>query len=340
MPHQLLLGDTILLAPLLKALERRYPNAERVLLVRPAFVPLFAGRPYGVSVLPFSRRDTSSQQAVMQSGPYDLAFVPDDNRYAWLARAAGAGWIAGFAADRGDWKNWMLDEAMAYPDQPAAWADMAARLALSPASAESVAPYRAGEWPAPARSGEALPPAGYTVLHVGASTPLKGWPAARWNGVIAQLRQAGERIVFSGAERETGWLEGLDTREEELQWFGRLDLAGLWHLLANARALVCPDTGIAHLARVVGVPSVALFGPGSEVVHGAGEFWSDSPFEAVTAAHFPCRDQQQLYRRQVGWVRRCGRSMGTGPGHCPAALCMHAIELETVSAALGRINKI
>ena len=338
--HQLLLGDTILLAPLLKELERSYPEAERVLLVRPAFVPLFAGRPYGVSVLPFSRRDNSAQRAVMQSGPYDLAIVPDDNRYAWLARAAGARWIVGFAGDRGAWKNWMLDDARVYHHEPAAWADMAARLALPPASAGSLERYRPGEWPTPARPNQPLPAAGYTVLHVGASTPLKGWPAARWNGVIAQLRAAGARIVFSGAQHEAGWLEGLDAQQHELAWFGRLDLAGLWHLLADASALVCPDTGIAHLARIVGVPSVALFGPGSEVIHGAGKFWADSPFVAVTALGFPCRDQQRLFRRQVDWVRRCGRSMGDGPGRCPAALCMHAIELEPVLAALHRIEKM
>ncbi len=344
--HQLLLGDTILLAPLLKQLERSYPDAQRVLLVRPAFMPLFQGRPYGVSALPFSRRDQDLQRAVMQSGPYDLAIVPDDNRYAWLARAAGASWIVGFGGDRDAWKNFMLDDARSYDSRPAAWADMAARLAWPTSSSPSssfataavIARYRPGEWPAPARPLEPLPAAGYTVLHVGASTPLKGWSVECWNGVIAQLRAQGRRIVFSGASNERSWLQGLDTKDDELAWFGRLDLAGLWHLLAGAAALVCPDTGIAHLARVVGVPSVALFGPGSAVIHGAGAFWADSRFEAVTAPDFPCRDQTVLFRRQVDWVRRCGRPMGVGPGFCPGALCMRAIELAPVLAALDRIT--
>ncbi len=123
--HYLLLGDTILLAPLLKALAARYPDAERVVLARPAFAPLFAGRPYGATALPFDRRH-ATQRAVLDSGPYDLAIVPDDNRYAWLARAAGARRVVGFAADRPAWKNWMLDRAVAYPDRPGAWADIAA----------------------------------------------------------------------------------------------------------------------------------------------------------------------------------------------------------------------
>lgn len=39
---------------------------------------------------------------------------------------------------------------------------------------------------------------------------------------------------------------------------GSLDLAGVWRLLTGARLMVCPDTGVAHLGKVVGVPSVAL----------------------------------------------------------------------------------
>ena len=68
---------------------------------------------------------------------------------------------------------------------------------------------------------------------------------------------------------------------------GRLDLPQLWRLFANARLLVAPDTGVAHLARVAGAPTVALFGPGSAVVTGAGDFWRNSPYRAVTVDPFP-----------------------------------------------------
>ena len=41
---------------------------------------------------------------------------------------------------------------------------------------------------------------------------------------------------------------------------------------ACARCSCAPDTGVAHLGRVVGVPTVTLFGPGSAVICGAGRF--------------------------------------------------------------------
>jgi ADP-heptose:LPS heptosyltransferase len=65
----------------------------------------------------------------------------------------------------------------------------------------------------------------------------------------------------------------------------------MWDLLRNAAFLVCPDTGIAHLARLVGVPTVALYGPGSPISTGPGLFWMASPFRAIWDPDVPCRNQ-------------------------------------------------
>jgi len=336
--HYLLLGDTILLAPLLKALAMRHPQAELVVLARPAVAPLFEGRPYGATVLPFDRRDAASRRRVIDSGPYDLAIVPDDNRYAWLARAAGARRVVGFADDRPAWKNWMLDRAVPYPGEPAAWADMAARCLHDGVDDGPVARFVAGEWPAPSHGAFARPQTPYAVLHVGASTPLKAWPAPRWRALADRLAADGLTIAWSGGAAERAAFDDVGPREGELDFVGRLDLAQLWHLLAGARVLVCPDTGIAHLARIAGVETLALFGPGSTVIHGPGDFWADAPFGTITVDGFPCRDQRTLYRREIAWVRRCGRRHDpsvepagrSDPAACSRPLCMEGIELATV----------
>ena len=93
--------------------------------------------------------------------------------------------------------------------------------------------------------------------------------------------------------------------------------------------LVCPDTGVAHLGRLAGTPTVTLFGPGSAVLCGAGEFWREAPYCAVTVEDFDCRDQRVLFKRDIAWVRRCGRSIA----ECLAPRCMQAISAEAVAAA-------
>jgi ADP-heptose:LPS heptosyltransferase len=92
---------------------------------------------------------------------------------------------------------------------------------------------------------------------------------------------------------------------------------------------VAPDTGIAHLGRVCWTPTVTLFGPGSSVICGAGRFWSRVPARTVSIDPFPCRDQRILFRREVAWVRRCGRSTA----ECASPRCMEAIDVSAVLQA-------
>lgn len=337
--HYLLLGDTILLAPLLAKLAREYPAAERLVLARPAVAALFAGRPWGFRAIAYDPRDFSTFRELSGQGPYDLAYVIGDNRYAWLARALGAQWVIGFGDDRPRWKNWMLDEVHPLPAQPVAMADMFAELVAG----EAPAPFVAGDWPPPPATDFALPTAPYAVLHVGASTSLKGWPAARWRQLADNLAASGVTPVWSGGPGEEALVAAVDSERRYPSFCGQLDLPGLWRLLAGARLLLSPDTGVAHLGKLVGVPTITLFGPGAAELCGAGAYWRNAPYRAVTVADFPCRNEQVLFRRRIDWVRRCGRNraqclaasagLPAEPGFSP---CMSAIALDEV---IGVIQK-
>jgi ADP-heptose:LPS heptosyltransferase len=324
--HNLLLGDTLMLTPLLAKLRAHHPEARIVLAVTPAFLPLYATRPYGVEALAFSPRRPATARAIVQQGDFDLAFVPGDNRYSWLAAAAGARHIVAFAGDRPGWKSWPVDNQVPYPGKPATWGDMVATLA---AGAEPV-PYRAGDWPTPSSKPFKKPGGRYAVLHVGASTPLKLWLAERWLALAASLAARGIEPIWSAGPDEAGIVAACDPTGRFRSTAGELDLAQLWQLLAGAAALVAPDTGIAHLGRLTLTPTVTLFGPGSAVICGAGRFWRDAPYRAVTVEAWECRDQRVLFKREIDWVRRCGRSTA----ECAAPRCMHAIALDPVLAAL------
>jgi len=180
-----------------------------------------------------------------------------------------------------------------------------------------------------------MPPAPFCVLHVGASTALKQWTPDKWRVLAEFLAGRGFRIVWSGGPGEQRVVDAIDPEQRYVSLAGRLDLAQLWCLFAHARLLVCPDTGAAHLGRIVGIPTVTLFGPGTPVLCGAGEFWKDSPYRAVTVDNFPCRDQQVFFRRTIAWVRRCGRSERT----CVAVgACMNAIEPNAVIRAIEELG--
>ena len=335
--HHLLLGDTLLLTPLVAKLRAQYPQAQIALACPKAIVPLYEGRPFGVSVVPFDPRDVDTVKALLSAGPFDLGLVLGDNRHSWLALAAGCRWIVAHARDVRAWKNWPVNQSVPYPATPAAWADLAAELVDGPPPRA----YRPADWPAPRHA--VLPDAHllthpYVVLHPGASTDVKRWPNARWRELAQRIEALGYIPVWSGGPGETELIRTIDPDPHHPNLAGRVGLGELWHLFAGARAVVCPDTGVAHLGRLVGVPTIALFGPGNAQIHGAGRYWSEVPFVPVTIADMPCRDQPQIFRREVAWVRRCDRNSAT----CVAwkgdhADCMGRISVDSVYDALQNV---
>jgi ADP-heptose:LPS heptosyltransferase len=329
--HNLLLGDVIMLTPLLAKLRGRHPACEITLLAAPAFVPLYAGRPYGVRALPFSPARSTTTRALLEEPAFDLAFVVGDNRYSWLAAAMRARHIVAHSGDRPASKSWFVDESRPYAAEPRAWGDMVADLL----GGDDAPPYAPGDWPAPPAREFERPPSPYAVLHVGASTPLKQWLPERWNALARALRAEGLHVVWSAGAGEEAIVQACDPDREFRSFAGKLDLAQLWHLLRGAELLVAPDTGVAHLGRVTGTPTVSLFGPGSHVICAPGQFWRDMPWAAVVQDPFPCRDQRLLFRREITWVRRCTRSTA----ECAEPRCMHAIALEAVLEAARGVRR-
>jgi ADP-heptose:LPS heptosyltransferase len=328
--HHLLLGDTLMLTALLAKLRAVYPSATIVMTAPRACAPLYAAGPFGIVAHEFDPRDLATFWPLLRQPRFDLAILPADNRWSWLARAIGARWIVGLAGDRPAHKNWPVDELLPYSPMPTAFCETAAGLvAGAPPPAYGVA-----DWRAPVASD--VPDFGpnCAILHVGASSLLKLWPPERWRALAGWLETRGMRVVWSAGPGESAIVDAIDDGAVRARILGTLSLAALWNVLAGARLLVCPDTGIAHLGRIVGVPTVTLFGPGSALICGPGEYFAVMPGRAVTVDPFPCRDQTIQFFREVPWARRCERLYGDAPGRCARPRCMEAIEVDAVRTAI------
>jgi ADP-heptose:LPS heptosyltransferase len=301
-----------------------------VMTCRPQFVELFATAPFGVKVVAFDPREARTFGNLFRLRGFDLALLPADNRFSWLARALDARWIVAFEGDKPAYKNWLVDELRSYPEHAMALGDLIAdRLVDGPAPAS----YVRSDWPAPHYASFSMPDDPYCVLHVGASTPLRHWEPDKWKALVARVQALGLQAVVSAGPGEQGLVRAIDPEGRLKSFPGTLSLAQLWRLFEKARAVVCPDTGAAHLARLVGVPLVVLFGPGSATLFGGGDFWRNAPERKVTIPAFPCRDENIIFRRHLPWAGHCGRTLQ----QCPAPRCMQALSADMVAAALAEI---
>lgn len=102
------------------------------------------------------------------------------------------------------------------------------------------------------------------IVHPGAAHPARRWPADRFASVAQHLAADGHPVVVTGSRAEAE-LAAAVARAADLPastvLAGHTDLVELTALVADARLVVCGDTGIAHLATAFGTPSVVLFGP-------------------------------------------------------------------------------
>jgi hypothetical protein len=111
----------------------------------------------------------------------------------------------------------------------------------------------------------------YVVVHAGAASGSRRWPAGRWAAVIQALAADGWRVVLTGAATERGLCEQVRTLSGVgacCDTAGRLSLPALADVVGGAALVLCGDTGVAHLATALAVPSVLLFGPVSPAAWG------------------------------------------------------------------------
>jgi ADP-heptose:LPS heptosyltransferase len=112
---------------------------------------------------------------------------------------------------------------------------------------------------------------GATLLHPGAASVARRWPAGRWAAVARAERERGRTVLLTGSAQEAGLARAIAASAglgAGAVLAGRTDVLGLAGLVAAAGRLVCGDTGVAHLATALGTPSVVLFGPTSPATWG------------------------------------------------------------------------
>ena len=164
----------------------------------------------------------------------------------------------------------------------------------------------------PADLGLAVPPvpvpAGVTIVHPGAKSPSRRWPADRYASVARYLHAAGHRVVVTGSAAEHDMAVRVAAEAglpgDAVPSTGLGELAGL---VAHARLLISGDTGIAHLATAYGTPSITLFGPMSP------DRWGPPP------------DRPQ--HRTIWRGRRSEPGDATEPGVHPALLAVQPAEV-------------
>jgi ADP-heptose:LPS heptosyltransferase len=255
------LGDLLTVVPALKALADAFPRHPRLLAVPTALAPLARCTGAVDEVVPAEGLDQPLSRLLHGAalavnlhgrGPesHNLLLATGPRRLLAFAHPAVPGSSQG--------PRWRTDE-----HEVARWCRL---LEESGIAAD------------PGRLGIELPPGplpqgarGATLVHPGAGSPARRWPAERFAAVARAEARAGRPVVVTGGPDEAALAHevaagaGLPRAAVHA---GRQSVLALGRLVAAADRVVCGDTGVGHLATALGTPSVVLFGPTAPALWG------------------------------------------------------------------------
>jgi ADP-heptose:LPS heptosyltransferase len=258
------LGDAVHLLPLLAALRRRYPEAALDLLLERRNAGLvengFAAHAW------LYDRDPPRELLGALRARYDVVIDTEQSRYlsavvAFLTRAPVR---CGFTTNQ---RGRLFTHPVPY-DVHAYEADVFLRLYTAVS----------GEAPPSGPVALALPPAAHgwaaemvaplggrrlAVIAPAAPIAERQWALARWTEVARRLIADGWTLALVGAPADTAIchaVAGTLAADALVDLSGRASIAQTAAVIARAGLYVASDGGLLHVAHVLGVPTVGLFG--------------------------------------------------------------------------------
>jgi heptosyltransferase I len=265
------IGDSLLLAGFFDDVRRRYTGAS-VIVVTGQDNASVAGLLPGAADEPVVISPGNPLEAVAAVRAAELDLLVDFGSWprfdALVAALSGARYTAGFRT-AGQLRHFAYDCAVEH-SRELHERDNYVRL-LRAIGVESTAPPHID---APRiLDTSRYPAAPYAVFHAwpgGYRHETREWSVSRWVALGRELAGRGYAVILSGSPGDAEKTEELRASlgavgVDATNAAGRYSLAELADLLARSETVVSVNTGVMHLAALVGAPTVGLHGPTSPV---------------------------------------------------------------------------
>ncbi len=103
-------------------------------------------------------------------------------------------------------------------------------------------------------------PKKYLVFVHNASWPTKLWPVEYWQQLAAYVVSQGYSVLLPcGSDTEHQRALAIANEQENVIALPKLSLNTMAAIMSNAKAAVCSDTGLAHMAAVTSTPAITLY---------------------------------------------------------------------------------
>jgi len=264
------LGDAVMSVPAVRAIKNGRPDVHLTIAAPDKIAPMWKLIPEVDAIIALP--DTSLASVVRllrQQRPFDLAILfPNSLRVAletWLSR------IRRRVAYRGHWRSWLVNQIVREPRKPGPPEHHSLRFLRI--ARECGADTTNADLPKPNQTSNMQPSHGYGLagkhqtslgLCAGAEYgPAKRWLPERFAEAAAKITaQSSAQWMLFGTKNDAAIGEQIaaSITDHCVNRIGQTTLDQLIDELRRCRLLLTNDTGTMHLAALLGVPVVAVFG--------------------------------------------------------------------------------
>jgi lipopolysaccharide heptosyltransferase II len=282
------LGDAVMSVPAVRAIKNGRPDAQVTVAAPANIAPMWKLIPEVDAIISLPNGSLITTVSLLKRRPaFDVAILfPNSLRVALESWLAGIPRVVGYS---GHWRRWLLGQIVRKPRKPGplehhslrflriaenCGAETEQSLTTKTSNAQPTPPkqwLRRPERPTPnAQLSESnqLSTPNYQPLKIGLCPgaeygPAKRWLPERFAEVAAKISaQSSAQWILFGTQNDRGIGDQIAAAigDRCVNRIGRTTLDQLIDELQQCRLLLTNDTGTMHLASLLGVPVVAIFG--------------------------------------------------------------------------------
>jgi lipopolysaccharide heptosyltransferase II len=260
------LGDVVMSTAFIHALKQFYPDARLDVIIKKELSDIASLIP-GINIHPFSKIEYKGLPGVYRFGKkfraakYDLFFcLPDSLSSAVMGRATGAKKRIGYAKEGRSFlltNSYKKDPGLHRVDEYVALLDKFTGQSVGARVVELVC------------NNEEKQKGKLVIVNFNSEAVSRRMPADKAKHLLGVLCKTFPDVQFGliGSPKEKEFIDSLiiDPGDKKIaNYAGKTKLVQLAGLIASAKAVLTTDSGPAHLANSLGIPTIALFGAGDE----------------------------------------------------------------------------
>ena len=261
------LGDVVMSTAFVNAVRQIYPQAQLDVIIKKELSSIAALIPGIHLVHPFSKQEHNGLSGVYRFGKklraekYDLFFcLPDSLSSAVMGWATDAKKRIGFGKEGRFFLLTNTYKKLANLHRVDEYVSLVEQFTGKKITDKIVK----------LEVKESAPKANLVVLNFNSEAVSRRMPMDSGKHLINTLTSTFKttKFVLVGSPKEKEYIDellaGADNGECLENYAGKTSLGGLCQLMASAKAVLTTDSGPAHLANSLGVPTTVLFGAGNE----------------------------------------------------------------------------